>query len=341
METKTYKLALTITLLFITNAEASNPQTVRVLSLKSEGGKAFIPALLLNNLERALGGNLSAKFDLIIADGGSGLVAAAIGSGYTTFDAINMLATDENGHSNISQIYKQTRSRKAKATFGGNKYSSKSLDKFLDDNFKNKSMAEMSTPVSILAYDDQAKDVVAFSSLDKAPSVDLPQALKATMATKGMFKPVKIEDKISQKTQVFRDNKVESKDMLAFAYQEAKKHFPNSQNMVFVNIEEQNRGTPDAGEKMIKADPNLELFNLQIRLKRSVSADDVSKESMNTMRYSVEDYIDKHRNQLGMLIKRLQEDANTTLLNRETPKARRLISRYARLTDRDEAQAIQ
>lgn len=307
MRFKTYNVALSLSAFLLTNASASDDKVTRILSIGSEGGKSFIPAVFLNKLEKSLGSPIHEHFDLIVADGGASIISVALGMQYSTLDVINMFR--EHGE----DMYKKHKGF-AKSAFCKNKFSSKSYEKFLNAQFADADFSKMAVPMAILAHDEVADETVTFSSSvdgEKLPSV--VDMLKATTSSKGNIKTVELDDEDSGKSRVFSNSEQHQKDILLSAFEEAKKQFPQSKKFVFVNIEDDSQESHESSKRIIQGMDEAELIDIRIRNRSNFGSHDLSKEAKDSMEYSVEDYIEGHRN---TTMEKLLDELDTTSLTK-------------------------
>jgi hypothetical protein len=225
------------------NGEA---KSIKVLSIDGGGIRGIIPATILGEMQRRLGGNLCNFFDLIAGTSTGGIIAVGIGTAchgggpYSPDELVNLYV--QNG----AAIFKKNLLTPEKELFAP-KYSPAALEATLAQFFQNTELKSALTPLLISSYDLQAQLPFFFKSHriagDAAWNWPVTSVARATSAAPTYFPPLHLakgnEDYALVDGGVFVNNPAMA------AYAEARALYPDSARFVIVAV-----GTGDRQDRI-------------------------------------------------------------------------------------------
>ncbi|MFA5699023.1 MAG: patatin-like phospholipase family protein [Sphaerochaeta sp.] len=245
-----------------------------ILSIDGGGMRGIVPATILANIATQLEAQgstipLYAYFDLIAGTSTGGLLALGLsipapksnlpGDGKdpipvyedikgrrffggkpkqrflgTIPPSINMTALEELYFERGSTIFPKSQTRRLGQIFV-DKYDEQPLERFLFEMFGNTPLAEANVPTLIVAYDSDAGQPFYLTSYESG-SFLYWEAGRATSAAPTFFRPASLYDREHNKRINLIDGGVIANNPALFAYQEAKKLYPEATHFHILSL---------------------------------------------------------------------------------------------------------
>jgi patatin-like phospholipase/acyl hydrolase len=216
--------------------EAKPEKSIRILSIDGGGIRGIIPAVILAEIERATGKNISSLFNLIAGSSTGGIIALALvkpgvdgGPQYRAKDTIKIYENEGR------TIFSRTFLHKVKSlgNIADQKYPANGIESVLKDYFGETMLSDALTDVIIPAYDIERRHPFFFKShlAKKAGKNDynypMRIAARATSAAPTYFEPAKIEIDGPEDYYALIDGGLVANNPAMCAYVEARKIYPD------------------------------------------------------------------------------------------------------------------
>lgn len=210
----------------------------KILSIDGGGIRGIIPALILAEIEQAIGKPVSEIFDLVAGTSTGGILALALskdnGQGNPRYSAKELVELYEREG---TKIFPQSLLRNLTTVAGlaDEKYPRDGIDSVLGGYFGNDLLDSCLTKTLITAYDIEHREPFFFKSWrDEHRSIKLVDAARATSAAPTYFEPVQIA--VSHQTKTLIDGGVFMNTPCVSAYAEALRIYPNEREFLVVSL---------------------------------------------------------------------------------------------------------
>ncbi len=219
------------------------PRSIRVLSIDGGGIRGILPAVVMGELERLTGRPVCELFDLVAGTSTGSLVGLAL------------LAPDEEGRprfkaSEVARLYEIGGPRvfsrsvwhqiRAVGNLVDEKFPATGLEEMLHRVFGETRMSEALTETLVTAYDVELRRPHFFRTCDakRNPDEDFPMALavRAATAAPTYFEPIRLETPDKRGHVALIDGAVVAYNPALAAYVEARRLFPDVQDIVMVSL---------------------------------------------------------------------------------------------------------
>lgn len=227
--------AVIVFLFLILPCQALEPDEVNVLSLDGGGIKSLITLKVLAYIEAQTGKKTGEFFDYIAGTSSGGMLALYLTlpsddnpnlPRYSASDVIELLQDDSR---KIFQPKISTKflSKPAVQLFN-TPYRISTMTDMTDNRFKDYQMKDSTNNIFVLTFDTETNQPVCFTSYDSSYN-DAPMSMvaAATSVAPFYFSPITYFDKSFNKNRTLIDGGLVAKNPSVFAYQEAKKLFPD------------------------------------------------------------------------------------------------------------------
>jgi uncharacterized protein len=217
-------------------------RSIKVLAIDGGGIRGIIPAVVLNEIQKRLGSDLSKSFDLISGTSTGGIIALGIGTAarnaqpYSPAELANLYV--ENGPA----IFKKSLLISLKELVGP-KYSPDSLQETLVQFFGNTEFRAALTPLLVSSYDLESQLPFFFKShkIAQNPQYNWPvvSIARATSAAPTFFPPLHLSRESRNYALVDGGVYVNNPSMAAYA--EARTLYGSSTQFMIVSVGTGNR----------------------------------------------------------------------------------------------------
>jgi uncharacterized protein len=221
-------------------------KVIKVLSIDGGGIRGIIPAIILTELQKRLGKDLTSVFDLIAGTSTGGIIAVGIGAGckngkpYAPQELVDLYV--QNG----AQIFQKNFFTPISQLFGP-KYSAGPLENILAKFFGETDLASAFTPLLVSSYDLQSQLPFFFKShkIDAKPEYNwkIREVARATSAAPTFFPPHYLKSGNSSFALV--DGGVFVNNPSMAAYVEARTLYPEASRIIVVSV-----GTGDRNDSI-------------------------------------------------------------------------------------------
>ena len=209
-------------------------RTINILSIDGGGAKGVLSASMLNKIEQLLPTPLIDYFDLYAGSSSGGIIALGLTNTnpestttYTAKDIKNLF------FNHASTIFSRTTFKFLRSlnNITEEKYSSTGLESTLTHYFHQKQLKDCLKPTIITAYELTNRKPKFFKSFDSQDqAVDIKTIAQATSAAPSFFEPVEYKNKS------YIDGGIVANNPALCAYIEAKKQFPDAENIHVLSI---------------------------------------------------------------------------------------------------------
>jgi len=216
-------------------AEIKPERSIRILSIDGGGIRGIIPAMILAEIERVTGKNISSLFNLIAGSSTGGIIALALvkpgGDGTPQYHAEDTIKIYEDEG---KTIFSRTFFHKVKSlgNIADQKYPATGIESVLKDYFGDAMLSDAITDVIIPAYDIERRHPFFFKSRPakniEKNGYDFPMrvAARATSAAPTYFEPAKIETGGLEDYYALIDGGLVANNPAMCAYVEARTLYP-------------------------------------------------------------------------------------------------------------------
>jgi patatin-like phospholipase/acyl hydrolase len=218
----------------------------RILSIDGGGIRGLIPAVVMAELEARTGRRIADLFDLVAGTSTGGLLALgsvkasrelAASARRAYYSAAEMVALYEMEGPRI--FYRQP--WRMLSTVDGlldEKYPSENIEAVLSEYFGEARLSESVTDVIVPAYDLETRESIFFKSRKARANANddclMWQAARATSAAPSYFEPVQVQ--AADLSYALVDGGVFANSPAMCAYAEARKHYPQAEDILLVSL---------------------------------------------------------------------------------------------------------
>lgn len=219
----------------------------RILSIDGGGIRGLIPAMVMAEIESRTGQRIADLFDLVAGTSTGGLLAlgavkasreAVASARRAYYTAAEMVALYEMEGPRI--FYRQP--WRMLTTVDGlldEKYPSENIEAVLAEYFGDSRLSETMTDVIVPAYDLETRESIFFKSRKaRANPMDdclMWQAARATSAAPSYFEPALVQQS-ADLSYALVDGGVFANSPAMCAYAEARKHYPQAEDILLVSL---------------------------------------------------------------------------------------------------------
>jgi len=196
----------------------------KILSIDGGGIRGIIPAVVMRRIEKQTGERLYNLFDMIVGTSTGGILAAGVGSGFTSEEMLGFYVNDGE------KIFERSF---FKGLWGlvDERYPAEPLEDLLNKYFGGYTLAQSLTRVMITSYDIANKKPFMFKSWkEKHRDVSLKCVARATSAAPTYFEPTIV--RVGNESIICIDGGVKANNPAMCAYAEAKKLWSGEEIMI-------------------------------------------------------------------------------------------------------------
>lgn len=224
----------------------------KVLSIDGGGMRGLLPATVLAEIERRTGKPIASLFNLVAGSSAGGLLALGLckpgeqGPQYRAADLVHLFSTEG------PRIFHRSPARTLCSLDGmiDEKYPADGLEEVLDEYFGETHLSEAATDVILPSYELGSRQAFFFKSRRARANVSedylMRQAARATTAAPTYFEPPLFNSPLGQ--MAFTDGGMVANSPAMCAYAEARKHYPQADDILLVSL-----GTGDTAKPIAYA----------------------------------------------------------------------------------------